>query len=112
SKRSYSTTTSTTNEKKKKSKTTNKATAPAAGNGLISDEKALIGTRYQLGGTTPSAFDCSGFTSYVFAQNGISLPRTAAGQYSALPKISKNQIQPGDIVFFSSSSRGKSITQV
>lgn len=103
---------STSNESKKKSKTSNKAPAPAAGNGLISDAKALIGTRYQLGGTTPSAFDCSGFTSYVFAQNGISLPRTAAGQYSALPKISKNQIQPGDLVFFSSSPGGKNITHV
>lgn len=92
---------------------TNKSTPkPSTGKGLIADAKSLIGTRYQLGGTTPSAFDCSGFTSYVFAQNGISLPRTAAGQYSALPKISKGQIQAGDLVFFSGSPGGGNITHV
>src|SRR5699024_11294916 len=98
--------------KKPKNNTNKSAPKPSTGKGLIADAKSLIGTSYQLGGTTPSAFDCSGFTSYVFAQNGISLPRTAAGQYSALPKISKNQIQPGDLVFFSSSPGGKNITHV
>jgi len=98
--------------KKPKNNTNKSAPKPSTGKGLIADAKSLIGTSYQLGGTTPSAFDCSGFTSYVFAQNGISLPRTAAGQYSALPKISKSQIQSGDLVFFSGSPGGGNITHV
>src|SRR5690625_1034149 len=104
---------SSSNNSTKPKNNTNKSTPkPSTGKGLIADAKSLIGTSYQLGGTTPSAFDCSGFTSYVFAQNGISLPRTAAGQYSALPKISKSQIQSGDLVFFSGSPGGGNITHV
>jgi cell wall-associated NlpC family hydrolase len=58
------------------------------------------GIAYAYGGTTPSGFDCSGFTSYVFRQIGISLPRTAHEQQSAVHRVSSPV--PGDLVFFGS----------
>ena len=77
------------------------APAPAANNGsLLGIAHSLSGVRYQYGGTTLSGFDCSGFTSYVFRQAGRSIPRTAAGQYSATSRVSRAQAQPGDLVFF------------
>ena len=54
------------------------------------------------GGSSPSTgFDCSGFTSYVFAQVGVSLPHHAASQYSMGTPVSYDQLAPGDLVFFS-----------
>lgn len=85
---------------------------PSGGNGIIADAHALTGTKYQLGGTTPSAFDCSGYTSFVYKQNGINLPRTASAQYAAYPKVSKGQLRAGDLVFFSSSPGSGGITHV
>src|SRR5699024_7657442 len=70
------------------------------------------GISYQWGGTTTSGFDCSGYTSFVYKKNGINLPRTAAAQYAAYPKVSKSSIRAGDLVFFSSSPNGGSITHV
>ena len=57
-----------------------------------------VGTSYRYGGTTPSGFDCSGFTSYVFRQHGKSLPRTAEAQRQAATRVSSPR--PGDLVFF------------
>lgn len=57
------------------------------------------GTPYRWGGTTPSGFDCSGYTSYVFAQVGIDLPRTSSAQRSATTRISRSEAKPGDLVF-------------
>jgi cell wall-associated NlpC family hydrolase len=70
----------------------------AAASGVIAVAKTLLGIWYVYGGSTPSGFDCSGFTSYVFRQVGISLPRTAAQQQSYAQRISNPQ--PGDLVFF------------
>ena len=65
---------------------------------LLGTAASLIGTPYRWGGTTPSGFDCSGFTQYVFAKHGISLPRTAEQQRQAATRVSSPQ--PGDLVFF------------
>jgi cell wall-associated NlpC family hydrolase len=58
---------------------------------------AASGASYSYGGTGPGSFDCSGYTSYVFAQMGISLPRTSSAQRAATVQVSNPQ--PGDLVF-------------
>lgn len=80
--------------------------APAAsGNGssVVSKAKSYIGSKYIYGGMTPSGFDCSGFTSYIYKQFGVSLNRTAAGQYSNGTAINRSQLQAGDLVMFGKS---------
>ncbi len=72
---------------------------------IIADAKALQGIQYKWGGTTTSGFDCSGYTQYVFRENGISLPRTAAQQYASGKPTS---LVPGVLVFFSTISSGVS----
>ena len=76
-------------------------TVPISGKGatVVETAKKYIGCSYVYGASGPSSFDCSGFTSYVFKQHGISLNRTAAGQYSNGVAVSRNQLQPGDLVF-------------
>ena len=60
-----------------------------------------LGVPYQWGGASPSTgFDCSGLTSYVYAQIGVSLPHHAASQYQLGLPVSRDQLQPGDLVFF------------
>lgn len=65
-----------------------------------------IGSRYVSGGASPSGFDCSGFTSYIYNCLGVSLPRTAAGQASIGTSVSASQLKPGDLVFFQTHSNG------
>lgn len=78
------------------------STPAPAGGSVVSVAHSLTGVPYRFGGTTPSGFDCSGFITYVFNQAGArSLPRTAAGMYSATTRISRDQARPGDLVFFS-----------
>ena len=75
------------------------APAPApAGGGILGIAASLTGIPYVYGGSSPAGFDCSGYTSYVFAQAGYSLPRSAAGQQAATTPVSNPQ--PGDLVFF------------
>ncbi len=76
-------------------------TVPPAASGVVGIARGLLGIPYVYGGSSPSSgFDCSGFTSYVFAQAGTSLPRTAAQQQAAATPVSDPQ--PGDLVFFGS----------
>lgn len=83
----------------------NTATVPTSGKGanVVETAKKYIGCSYVYGATGPSSFDCSGFTSYVFKLHGVSLNRTAAGQYSNGVAVSKDQLQPGDLVMFGKS---------
>lgn len=72
---------------------------------------SLKGSKYVFGGASPSGFDCSGFTYYVYKQLGINLTRNASGQYRDNgTHISKSDLQPGDLVF--TSSNGRSVTHV
>ncbi|USS89871.1 NlpC/P60 family protein [Fructilactobacillus cliffordii] len=71
---------------------------------VLSTGQQHVGTSYAWGGTNPGGFDCSGFTQYVYGQNGISLPRTAAAQAAASQPISASEAQPGDLVFFNDGS--------
>ncbi|MGN6635727.1 MAG: C40 family peptidase, partial [Oryzihumus sp.] len=68
--------------------------------GVLGIAAMYAGVPYEWGGTTPSGFDCSGFTQYVFSKIGISLPRTAEEQRMAATRVSNPQ--PGDLVFFGS----------
>ena len=65
----------------------------------------FLGTRYRSGGASPNGFDCSGFTMYLYAQLGYSLPHSATAQYKNCGyAVAKSDLQPGDLVFFSDSS--------
>ncbi|MEO2507823.1 C40 family peptidase [Clostridium paraputrificum] len=60
----------------------------------------FLGRPYVYGANGPNAFDCSGFTSYVYRHFGVSLPRTARSQFSAGSAVSRDNLAPGDLVFF------------
>ena len=84
---------------------------------IIATAMRYRGVRYVYGGTTPRGFDCSGFTKYVFAQNGITLPRTASTQWASglgTRVYSRSALQKGDLVFFNDPRRnaGKSCSHV
>mgnify|MGYP003365639508 CR=1 FL=1 len=80
---------------------------PAVSSGAISNDSIIayassfLGTPYVWGGTSPNpGFDCSGFTQYVYKKFGISLGRTTYDQIKDGVEISRDQLQPGDLVFF------------
>lgn len=70
---------------------------------ILAKAAQYLGTPYRYGGAAPGGFDCSGFTSYVFKQFGITLSRTAAGQYGQGTAVTKANLIPGDLVFFNTS---------
>ena len=76
------------------------AASSALGEQLVALAKQYLGTPYVLGGNGPSSFDCSGFTKYIYAQFGYSLNRTATDQLQNGVSISRDELQPGDLVFF------------
>ena len=72
----------------------------ASGNAIVSYAYNFIGTPYVYGATGPDAFDCSGFTSYVYANAaGINITRTTYSQMGVGTPVSYDQLQPGDLVF-------------
>jgi cell wall-associated NlpC family hydrolase len=73
--------------------------ASASGSAVVSVAMRYLGVPYLWGGSTPSGFDCSGFTSYVFAQVGINLPRTSSEQRYAGTEVPMSQAQPGDLLW-------------
>ena len=74
---------------------------PAAyGSAVIEIASRYVGVPYVYGGSTPDGFDCSGFTKYVYAQLGISLPRSSADQRYAGVEVPADQAQPGDLVWY------------
>lgn len=70
---------------------------------LVDYAKTLLGTPYRAGGATPSGFDCSGFMYYVFKNAGIDLPRSSKDMATVGQRITKSELQVGDMVFFAHS---------
>ena len=68
---------------------------------------SFLGTRYRLGAAGPKQFDCSGFVGYVFRNFGFNLSRDSRSQYLQGERVEKDQLKPGDLLFFSSRSSGK-----
>lgn len=84
--------------------TESNTTSSSGGNSSVVDTAmSYIGSKYVYGGSTPSGFDCSGFTSYIYKQYGVNLNRTAAGQYSNGTAVSRDDLQAGDLVMFGKS---------
>jgi cell wall-associated NlpC family hydrolase len=73
---------------------------PSRYGGVVGIAMQYLGVPYVWGGASPSGFDCSGFIMYVYAQMGVSLPHHAASQYSAGSPVSRDALEPGDLVFF------------
>lgn len=103
--RSTKTTRKKTEQTQVKEQETTNTTQVATGKGatVVATAKNYIGSRYVYGASGPNSFDCSGFTSYVFKLHGVTLNRTAAGQYSNGVAVSRSSLQPGDLVMFGKS---------
>ena len=72
-----------------------------SGNQIVRLALAQIGTPYVWGGTDPATgVDCSGLVQWVYREVGIDLPRTAQEQFDATARVPRDQLQPGDLVFF------------
>ena len=72
---------------------------------LIETALGLRGTRYVRGGTSRGGFDCSGFTRYIFAKYGVSLPHNSAAQSNRGRQVNRECLKPGDLVFFQTNRR-------
>lgn len=81
-------------------------TTPATvADAVVRTALGLRGAPYRSGGATPEGFDCSGFTQYVFAQVGTRLPRDTREQYQKGATVGRDALQPGDLVFFATTSK-------
>lgn len=90
--------------------------ASTKGQSIVNYGKKFMGTPYKFGASTSTTkvFDCSSFTKYIFGKYGVTLPRTSVAQSKVGVAVSKANLKPGDLVFFSSGSRanGKNVTHV
>lgn len=68
----------------------------------------LRGVRYKSGGSDPDGFDCSGLVQYVFARQGIALPRDVRRQFQVGYEIATADVRPGDLLFFNTEAEGAS----
>src|SRR5207248_10139010 len=75
---------------------------------LVGTALALRGAPYRNGGVDPNGFDCSGFTQYVFGQYGVALPREVRDQFQVGQSVGPDDLQAGDIVFFTTTDPGPS----
>ena len=73
---------------------------PPTHSSVVAIAERYLGVPYRWGGASPSGFDCSGLVMYVFAQVGVSLPHSSYAQYGMGTPVSRDQLQPGDLVFF------------
>jgi cell wall-associated NlpC family hydrolase len=83
-------------------------TSPISEYDLVGTALDLRGIPYKNGGTDRSGFDCSGFTQYVFAQYGLSLPRDVRAQFKTGKPVDQKALEPGDLIFFTTTEPGAS----
>ncbi|HEY7791206.1 MAG TPA: C40 family peptidase [Vicinamibacterales bacterium] len=74
------------------------------GDAIAAAALAERGRPYRLGGESPTGFDCSGLVQYVFAQQGIAVPRQVIDQFAAGEPVRRPDIQAGDLLFFATTS--------
>ncbi|MGE5631569.1 MAG: peptidoglycan-binding protein [Caulobacteraceae bacterium] len=75
---------------------------------VVDYAKKFLGAPYRWGAATGKAFDCSGFVMYVLDKFNVKLDHTASGQFKTGEKIAKDELQPGDLVFFTTYKKGPS----
>lgn len=80
--------------------TPSRGAVPISSNAVVAYASNFLGTPYLWGGTTPAGFDCSGFTQYVYRHFGVSLGRTTYDQIKNGYAVARDQLQPGDLVFY------------
>lgn len=76
------------------------SSSSSSSGGIVGQAQRYLGIMYRWGGSTPSGFDCSGYTQYVYGKAGISIPRTSGAQQQAAYRVSSPR--PGDLVFWGS----------
>ena len=84
------------------------SSSSSSSSAIVNTAKQYLGTCYSYGGSSPSGFDCSGFTMYVYSQHGYSLPHSATSQWQSgigTKVWSIGALQPGDLVFFNDPGR-------
>ncbi len=88
------------------------ASSSGKGQEIVDYAMTLLGSPYVYGGKSPRGFDCSGFTSYVYAQCGYSINRTASAQLDNGVPVDRSDLQPGDLVMFKQGSGGSRASHV
>jgi peptidoglycan DL-endopeptidase CwlO len=78
------------------------------GYALAGTALSFRGVPYRAGGASPDGFDCSGLVHYVFGQHGFAVPREAREQFRLGRRVDRQDLQPGDLVFFSTVAPGAS----
>jgi len=82
---------------------------PRVGASILKAAKSQIGKKYRFGGISPkTGFDCSGFAWWSHKKNGINIPRQSWNQYRVGKKVSRNNLMPGDLLYFETYKKGAS----
>ena len=95
-----------TSQESTQSPSNNQSNTSSKVQAIVNTAKAQIGKKKAWGAEGPNAFDCSGLTYYIYKQNGITIPRTSREQSNFGTTVSKSNLQPGDLLFFSTDGSG------